>query len=116
VTAAEGGHVSITVADDGAGVPPEMGARLFEPYATTKAHGTGLGLAIAQRIALEHNGELAYLGPSDEGVAIDSKGESAGVPLARRPMNGKRTGARFRVVLPLAGPPPSTETTPTPND
>jgi two-component system nitrogen regulation sensor histidine kinase NtrY len=90
-------HVSVTVTDDGPGVPAEMATHLFEPYATTKAKGTGLGLAIAQRIAIEHDGELAYLGPASTG---------AGGPI----------GARFRLVLPLAGPPPSVEMTPTPVD
>jgi nitrogen fixation/metabolism regulation signal transduction histidine kinase len=99
ITAAPEGtaHVAITVADDGPGVPAEFAERLFEPYATTKQHGTGLGLAIAQRIAIEHNGELAYLGPAS-------------------PRAGARAGARFRMVLPLAGPPPLVDLTPPPSD
>jgi signal transduction histidine kinase len=92
-------HVAITVSDDGPGVSHEIAARLFEPYATTKAHGTGLGLAIAQRIAIEHGGELAYLGAS---AARDSK--------------GRRGGASFRLVLPVAGPSLVTELTPSPTD
>jgi two-component system nitrogen regulation sensor histidine kinase NtrY len=96
-SAANGSHVSVTVEDDGPGVPPEMAKRLFEPYATTKTQGTGLGLAIAQRIALEHNGELAYLGLR----GIGGKGPG---------------GARFRLVLPLEGPPASVDVTPTPLD
>jgi nitrogen fixation/metabolism regulation signal transduction histidine kinase len=96
--AAEGtSHVAVVVSDDGAGVPSEMAARLFEPYATTKTNGTGLGLAIAQRIAIEHNGELAYLGPASAAA-------------------GRSVGARFRLVLPIDGPPPTSELTPTPND
>jgi nitrogen fixation/metabolism regulation signal transduction histidine kinase len=93
VTASREGpaHVAIVVTDDGPGVPAGMAARLFEPYATTKANGTGLGLAIAQRIAIEHDGELAYLGPADGA-----------------------SGARFRLVLPVAGPPPSSDLTPAP--
>jgi two-component system nitrogen regulation sensor histidine kinase NtrY len=87
-------HVAIAVTDDGPGIQPEMSAHLFEPYATTKAKGTGLGLAIAQRIAIEHDGELAYLGPASA-------------------TGGRSIGARFRLVLPLAGPPPSGEPTPT---
>jgi signal transduction histidine kinase len=77
-------HVAITVEDNGPGIAPEMQPRLFEPYATTKSTGTGLGLAIAQRIAIEHNGELSQL-----------KGQK---------------GAAFRLVLPLEGPPPMSET------
>ena len=52
------------------GIAPEIAARLFEPYATTKPHGTGLGLAIAQRIALEHGGELVYAGKNGTRGAI----------------------------------------------
>ena len=83
------GMVTVTVSDNGPGIAPEIAARLFEPYATTKRHGTGLGLAIAQRIAIEHNGELSYV-PTPAG-----------------------SGAAFRLVLPVEGPPPvSAEGTP----
>jgi nitrogen fixation/metabolism regulation signal transduction histidine kinase len=80
------GLVDISVVDNGSGVTPEIAARLFEPYATTKAEGTGLGLAIAQRIAMEHDGELSYLG-----------------------MAGAGPGAVFRFVLPIDGPKGSEE-------
>lgn len=84
--AAEGtSAVAVTVADNGPGVSPDIAARLFEPYATTKKEGTGLGLAIAQRIAIEHNGELSLL------------------PAAR----GR--GAAFKLVLPIEGPPPASD-------
>jgi len=74
-------RVLVSVMDNGPGVPPEFASRLFEPYATTKASGTGLGLAISQRIAMEHNGELAHL------------------PDARA------HGAVFRLTLSVQGPP-----------
>jgi signal transduction histidine kinase len=83
------GLVDITVEDNGPGVAPEIAARLFEPYATTKAEGTGLGLAIAQRIAIEHGGELSYLGNE------------------RRPR-----GATFRLVLSVEGPKAMTDEEP----
>ena len=44
--------------DNGPGFPPEMLARAFEPYVTTKAKGTGLGLAIVKKIVEEHNGSI----------------------------------------------------------
>jgi two-component system nitrogen regulation sensor histidine kinase NtrY len=89
---ADGHYGSFTVTDNGPGIAPDFAARLFEPYATTKAHGTGLGLAIAQRIALEHNGELSYVGPGPDGK-----------------------GAVFRLLLPIEGPPPMSETPPPPS-
>jgi signal transduction histidine kinase len=53
-----GTDASITVADDGPGVPPDLRERLWDPYVTTKEHGTGLGLAIVKKIVLEHGGEI----------------------------------------------------------
>ncbi|MDP9037074.1 MAG: ATP-binding protein [Myxococcota bacterium] len=57
-------HVRVTVSDNGPGIDPAIASRLFDPYATTKQHGTGLGLAIAQRIAVEHEGELSCISAS----------------------------------------------------
>jgi two-component system nitrogen regulation sensor histidine kinase NtrY len=82
-----GGQAVVTVSDNGPGLSPEIASRLFEPYATTKPHGTGLGLAIAQRIAIEHTGELSYVAPAE-----------------RSERNG---GATFRLVLPVDGPRPA---------
>ena len=50
------GVVRLEVADDGAGMTPEVKARLFEPYFSTKPDGTGLGLAIVSAIVADHNG------------------------------------------------------------
>lgn len=50
--------VEITIIDQGPGVPPEIGDRLFQLYFTTKSEGTGLGLAIARRIVERHDGTL----------------------------------------------------------
>ena len=47
---------SCSIADTGPGIPPELKARIFEPYVSTKKHGTGLGLAIVASIIADHNG------------------------------------------------------------
>ncbi len=50
-------HSIITIADNGAGLPPDR-SRLFEPYVTTREKGTGLGLPIVKKIIEEHGGTL----------------------------------------------------------
>jgi two-component system, NtrC family, nitrogen regulation sensor histidine kinase NtrY len=71
----------LTISDEGPGVPPELQARVFDPYVTTKQTGTGLGLAIAKKIVLQHGG---------------------GIEVGERPGGG----ASFTVTLPLAQAPP----------
>lgn len=53
------GMFSITVADTGPGIPPEIQASIFTPYFTTKPSGTGLGLAIVYQIAEGHGGRVS---------------------------------------------------------
>lgn len=43
-----GDYVVVTVADSGHGMPPEVAARAFEPFYTTKPSGRGTGLGLAQ--------------------------------------------------------------------
>lgn len=50
--------LSLCVIDCGAGVPPEMAERIFEPFVTTRTDGTGLGLALARQIVTQHGGTL----------------------------------------------------------
>lgn len=54
------GARSIRIADRGPGLPPEVRARLFEPFVTTRpvGEGTGLGLYTSQRIVRELGGSL----------------------------------------------------------
>jgi two-component system sensor histidine kinase AtoS len=46
----------LAINDTGAGVTPEIMARIFEPFYTTKLDRVGLGLPIANRIITEHGG------------------------------------------------------------
>jgi signal transduction histidine kinase len=57
-TRADDGLVSVEITDTGPGMPPEVAARAFEAFYTTKdvGKGTGLGLDIARRIVVERHG------------------------------------------------------------
>ncbi len=57
-TRLDGDSVVVDVADNGPGMPPEVAARAFEAFFTTKdvGKGTGLGLDIARRIVDERHG------------------------------------------------------------
>jgi signal transduction histidine kinase len=59
-TSRQGDRVCVEIGDDGPGIPPELQARIFDAFFTTKpvGQGTGLGLDIAQRIVVRHHGEL----------------------------------------------------------
>jgi two-component system sensor kinase FixL len=73
------GHVIIRVAagdeavvmqveDNGPGVAPEMAARIFEAYQTTKPRGMGLGLPLSLRIVQRHAGRLWWEPNRPEGA------------------------------------------------
>ena len=53
-------QVTVRVADNGPGMPPEVVEKVFDPFFTTKkaGQGTGLGLAICYAIVQEHRGRI----------------------------------------------------------
>ncbi|MEQ8965162.1 MAG: PAS domain-containing sensor histidine kinase [Azospirillaceae bacterium] len=72
---------TVTIEDNGRGLPVEERDRLTEPYVTTRAKGTGLGLAIVKKIMEDHGGRLV-LGDRPGGGArvrlVFPLGEAAG--------------------------------------
>jgi two-component system sensor histidine kinase PilS (NtrC family) len=57
-TSATAGGAEALVEDDGPGIPAELRARLFSPFATGREKGTGLGLRISRALAEEAGGTL----------------------------------------------------------
>jgi len=62
----------ISVSDEGVGMAPEVMARVFEPFYTTKhtSGGTGLGLAISQVFVREHAGEMSFESTPGKGTTV----------------------------------------------
>jgi signal transduction histidine kinase len=82
-TVIEDGEAVLVVEDDGPGVPPELGPRVFERFVRggrDGARGSGLGLSIVHSVAQSHGGS----------VTLESSAEAG--------------GARFIVRLPVATP------------
>jgi signal transduction histidine kinase len=52
------GGWSITVEDNGAGIPREVRERIFEPFYTSKPAGTGLGLWVVEQLLALHGGRV----------------------------------------------------------
>ncbi len=65
-----GRYIKIAVADHGPGVPPELVAKIFDPYFTTKETSSGLGLAIGYSIIRKHGGFLHLENNSPAGATF----------------------------------------------
>jgi signal transduction histidine kinase len=65
---------SLTLADNGPGLPERARAHLFQPFAgAAREGGIGLGLAIARELAQGHGGELNLVASGPEGATFELK-------------------------------------------
>jgi signal transduction histidine kinase len=64
--------VTISVRDNGRGIPPEHMAEIFEPFFTTKEgeSGVGLGLPVVYGIAARHHGTVAVESTPGQGTTF----------------------------------------------
>ena len=60
--------LTISIKDDGRGIPEDIRERIFVPFFTTKKGGTGIGLPIAQKIVYAHKGVLDILSDPGRGT------------------------------------------------
>lgn len=66
----EGAGVIFRLDDDGPGVTPEILARLFDPYVSSKSVGRGLGLATVRAIVEAHGGGICVRSKLDHGTSF----------------------------------------------
>ena len=95
-------QVEVTVADPGPGIPPEVLARVFEPFVTTKSArgGTGLGLYISNSIVTALGGELSVATEPGQGARITVRlPRGARVPLAVAPPPRSVAPGRARILV-----------------
>ncbi|HLQ70117.1 MAG TPA: ATP-binding protein [Gemmatimonadales bacterium] len=94
VTQCQPDGISVSIADNGPGIPEALAQRVFEPFFSTKSEGagTGLGLSICLGIVKEHGGSMSL----DPGGAGSGRGATFTVELPageRRGLSPARPGA-----------------------
>lgn len=74
--------VTVSVTDEGHGIPPALIERILEPFFTTKepGEGTGLGLAMVYSIVEDHSGHMDIISPAD---TVHNRGASFVITLPR---------------------------------
>lgn len=67
---APGAYLVLEVADNGPGMPPDVRARVFEPFFSTKFAGRGMGLAAVQGILRGHRGAIQVSSQEGKGTSF----------------------------------------------
>jgi signal transduction histidine kinase/ActR/RegA family two-component response regulator len=98
-----GRWVIVEASDTGAGVPPELRSRVFEPYFSTKhgreARGTGLGLATAYGVVQAHGGAIEVGDADPRGARFTVYLPAADAAADVRPPRAELAKGRGRVLI-----------------
>ena len=97
---AAGAYLALDVADQGAGIAPEVMNHLFEPFFTTRGGGggTGLGLAVVHGVVAEFGGAIDVRSEAGQGARFtmyfpetrEPVGRQAAAPVELRVGHGER--------------------------
>lgn len=68
--AAENNKIVIKIADNGAGIRPELIDKIFIPFFSTKKNGSGIGLSLCKQIMLLHKGNIQVQSKEGEGTVF----------------------------------------------
>nr|MCU0353461.1 HAMP domain-containing histidine kinase [Cytophagales bacterium] len=66
----QNGHVIVTVADNGTGIPDTIRSKVFLPHFSTKMSGSGIGLAVAKRGVEHAGGQIWFETVAGEGTTF----------------------------------------------
>ena len=77
--ARDGDEATLSVVDNGPGIPLDALPRLFDPLFSTRPEGTGLGLALSRRIVEAHGGALTAANGANGGARFTLRMRLRGV-------------------------------------
>jgi nitrogen fixation/metabolism regulation signal transduction histidine kinase len=63
-------QTTISVSDNGSGIPEKLKSKIFEPKFTTKSAGMGLGLGIVKNIIKSHKGKISFISTQKKGTTF----------------------------------------------
>jgi len=81
---------TVTVQDNGSGIPEHLKEKIFDPFYSTKEGGTGLGLSISRKIVESYGGSLKLTDAETKGACFTIFLPESGGALK------KQTGSEFK--------------------
>ena len=66
----EPSQTTVSITDNGSGIPDKLKSKIFEPKFTTKTAGMGLGLGIVKNIIKSNNGKISFVSTQKKGTTF----------------------------------------------